>query len=199
MISKLFSALSAWFRRALSSPTFKMPPIVVINPPAPEKVFLPYPEEMMTLGATMTNINLNLVLQRWVENYRVPQEQRDFWFSSIKITLDDKITYPAGTWEANGTRYMVVRPEWLNPGVVAHEMAHCSYALLTPQEKDEFNIHFTLESVTNKMVQEVINQHPYATQTDVVGRYVEGHAEIYRYLGDTMPDNLKKYYPRLMK
>jgi hypothetical protein len=37
----------------------------------------------------------------------------------------------------------------------------------------------------------------YSRNTYGLSSVVEGHAEVYRYIGDKMPEKLKPYYPKL--
>ena len=157
-----------------------------------KKVILPHPEELVNYDCTMENYNLDVIFQKWYDDYLVPVEYRDYWRNQIEIEVTDTLPYEAATWEVNGKRHLAVRPEWLNAGVIAHEQAHNSYALLTECEKLAFaDLHTKLKK-SNEMVKYLYSINSYGLHNDI-----EGHAEIYRYLGQGMPQELKQYYPKL--
>jgi len=88
---------------------------------------------------------------------------------------------------------MWIRPEWANPGVIAHELAHESYSLLNAGQKAGFGVELNRLENTNNMVRLLYSRIPYAK-----ANVIEAHAEIYRYMGEWMPETLKKYYPKLL-
>lgn len=157
--------------------------------PAPT---LPYPEEAPDYSQTITNVIVESVVNKWLLNYKVPPDYWNYWKTKISITLDTSIMYPAGTWEENNARHMVVRPEWLNAGVIAHEQAHNSYALLPEYEKLKFSVIYGFLKADNPLIKLMYSKNTYGLSSDV-----EAHAEIYRYLGNQMPEELKPFYPRL--
>jgi hypothetical protein len=160
--------------------------------PAPGQLSIPYPEEAPDYSRTIENTDLDAVLNEWEVKYNVPIEEREYWKTKIEIKLDVTIPYPAGTYEANGIRHLTIRPEWVNPGVIAHEQAHNSYALLTSEQKAEFSATYTPIKTSDPLVVFLFSKNSYGLTNDI-----EGHAEIYRYLGAEMPQALKKYYPKL--
>jgi hypothetical protein len=87
---------------------------------------------------------------------------------------------------------MVIKPKWLNPGVIAHEQAHNSYALLTPAQKASFSTVYTPLKNTDPLIKLLYSKNAYGLTNDI-----EGHAEVYRYLGRQMPQQLVPYYPQL--
>ena len=96
------------------------------------------------------------------------------------------------TWSADGKRHLAIKPGWLNPGVVAHEQAHNSYAFLNPTQKSAFSsLHTSLKS-TDPLIKQLYSINTYGLSSDV-----EGHAEVYRYIGQQMPAQLKPFYPML--
>ena len=114
------------------------------------------------------------------------------------VELNDKIPYSAGTWKAAGIRHLQVRPEWCNAGVLAHEQAHCSYALLTEDEKLLFETAYN-NAQPHPFIVLLHRVNTYMNQTDKLGRHVEGHAELYRYIGlEKLPVTLKRFYPKLI-
>ncbi len=162
-----------------------------------------HPEEPMNPLATVENTNTSAVVARWLGDWAVPGQHWDYWKTAIDIQVYE--TYPpsliamgitqdtpALTWEADGKRHLAVKPQWLNPGVVAHEQAHNSYALLTPGQKAAFSATYTPLKDTNPLIKLLYSMNGYGLTSDI-----EGHAELYRYLGDQMPPQLKQYYPRL--
>jgi hypothetical protein len=87
---------------------------------------------------------------------------------------------------------LAVKPPWLNAGVIAHEQAHNSYALLTAAQKAAFSAAYNPLINTDPLITFLYSHNPYGLSSDI-----EGHAELYRYLGDKMPAQLKQFYPRL--
>ena len=99
---------------------------------------------------------------------------------------------PAGTWEAGGKRHLAVKPPWLNPGVVAHEQAHNSHALLDANQKNDFAALYVPLKSTDPLITLLYSKNRYGLSSDI-----EGHAEVYRYIGQQMPVQMKPYYPLL--
>ncbi len=167
-----------WFKK--KSPI----PVIIELPP----LVLPYPEEARNLDANIYNINLHMVVEAFLIKYKVPEVSHDY-FRSIKVILDENLPYPAAKFGDNELR---VHPQWANPGIIAHEMAHFSYPLMNNIQQEEFACLYKIERDSNDLVKLVFQTHGYAYTNDV-----EAHAEIYRYLGYMMSEVLKKYYPRL--
>jgi hypothetical protein len=134
-----------------------------------------------------------LVLDKWCDDWQVPPEYREYWRNQISIKVTDIIGCPALTFDDNGKRALWVRPEWLNCGVIAHEQAHNAYALLTITDKANFIIDLQ-PLLTDPLIKRLssLKQHYF-----IPGKEVEAHAEIYRFIGQSMPEDLKKYYPKL--
>jgi len=166
---------------------------------------LPHPEEPMNPSATLANANIDTVMTRWLRDWGVPAQYWGYWKNAIDLKVYDvypptltamglKQDTPAGTWEAGGKRYLAVKPPWLNPGVIAHEQAHNSYALLTPAQKTAFSaLHNSLKN-TDPLIKLLYSKNTYGLSTEI-----EGHAEVYRYIGQHMPEQLKQYYPKLFE
>ena len=185
--------IQSWFKkRPAQEPTIK--PVSSPTPPSPHLPItsLPHPEEPPEYSQTMANTDLDAALEAWEVKYNVPEKWRDFWKTKIVITLDDTISYPAGTYEQGGIRHLNIRPEWVNPGVIAHEQAHNSYALLNNQQKSQFSAAYTPLKTTDPYIKYLYSINTYGLTSDV-----EGHAEVYRYIGGQMPEILKQYYPKL--
>jgi hypothetical protein len=155
-------------------------------------LIIPHPEEAPDLSKTIETIDLNSALSEWAIKYNVPGNYRDYWKSRIAIKIDANLPSPAETFESGGVRHLTIRPEWVNPGVIAHEQAHNSYALLTKKQKKEFSKVYTPLKITDPLIVFLFSKNSYGLSSDV-----EGHAELYRYLNEEMPEVLKKYYPRL--
>jgi hypothetical protein len=153
---------------------------------------VPYPEEPPNPSQTMSNTNITLALLRWLSDYSVPRQYQTFWENSIEVRLDDTINVPALTYEQFGKRHLVIRPEYLNSGVIAHEQAHTSYSLLTEAEKKDFELDYLMVNTTPLVLR------LFTTNTYGLTSFIECHAELYRYLNESMPEVLKKYYPKLM-
>ena len=139
-------------------------------------------------------MNLDGVFNKWLHDYRVPEIYYDYWHKAIEIEVDKTLQPPSATWHnpRTGKRHIAVRPEYLNPGVLAHEQAHNSYALLTPDEKREFSAVYGPLKRKDPLIVFLYTINSYGLTSDV-----EGHAEVYRYIDEKMPEVLKKYYPKL--
>ena len=158
------------------------------------KLTIPYPEEKPDYTKTLENTDIASVLTEWLIKYRVLPQFWDYWRTEgVWISLTNEISYAAGVYELDGKRYMNIRPEWLNPGVIAHEQAHNSFSLLSDNQKLEFGFAYTLVKNTDPLIKLLYKTNAYGLTSDV-----EGHAEIYRYLADKMPEVLKQYYPKLI-
>ena len=94
---------------------------------------------------------------------------------NIMISLQ----YPSPAATVSETRQMWVRPESANPGVIAHELAHVSYSLLTPAAKTEFSAVYNPLKNTDPLIRLLTTHNTYGLTNDI-----EGHAEVYRYLGE---------------
>jgi hypothetical protein len=96
------------------------------------------------------------------------------------------------TWEAEGKRHLAIKTQWLNPGVIAHEQAHNSYAYLSAEQKTAFSALYRTLINTDPLIQLLYSINKYGLNSDV-----EGHAEVYRYIGQHVPAQLKPFYPAL--
>jgi hypothetical protein len=182
--------LSLFKRKNPVQPSVSQPePLPVLEP---EPAAIPHPEEAADSSRTVENTNLDLALEEWTVKYKVPESYRSYWKTRIAIKLDASLSAPAATYESGGIRHLIIRPEWVNPGVIAHEQAHNSYALLTKKQKARFSTDYTLLKTTDPLIIFLFSKNPYGLTSDV-----EGHAEVYRYLCEEMPGTLKQYYPRL--
>lgn len=190
-------AFLTWF-----SGLFKPKPPVLPVPTPPETLIIPHPEEPKDLNQTVANVNIPEIIRQWLTVWAVPPAFHQYWIDKVNIELVPNLQVvvngvlmdvPAAAYDnGNGTRSIKIRPEWLNKGVIAHEQAHNSYWLLNLVEKDAFAVGFD-SCKKDKLVEYLFSINAYGLTS-----YIEGHAEIYRYLGDKMPSCLKKYYPKLM-
>jgi hypothetical protein len=153
---------------------------------------IPFPEEKPDFTQTAENTSTDAVIVKWLTQYKVPAQYWDYWRGQIIIAIISDYAYPAGTWEFEGKRYMNIRPEYLNPGVIAHEMAHCSYGLMSTDEKFKFAEDYGKLKDTNAYIKLLYSINTYGLTNDV-----EAHAELYRYLAPKLPLILKGYYPKL--
>ncbi len=161
--------------------------ILVFFKPKPAPLDLPHPEEPQDLNATLENTDIKQVVAKWLTDWEVPENYWSFWLG-IDIKLDPTLSNPAATFAE--TKQTYVNPMWANSGIIAHEMAHISYSLLSEEQKTEFStIYISLKTTDLSFL---YSQKPYGLINDV-----EGHADCYRYLGSQLPDVLKKCYPRL--
>jgi hypothetical protein len=154
-----------------------------------KKYTLLHPEEQPDYSITMQNYNLDVVFDKWFNDYQVPMDEWDYWRNKIEVDVTDTLSYPAATWDTPNGRHLAVRPEYLNAGIIAHEQAHNSYALLTITDKANFAIDLEPLKKTG------IVQYLFSVNSYGLSNPVESHAEIYRYI--SVPLELRKYYPKL--
>ena len=89
---------------------------------------------------------MTAMMTKWLRDWDVPPQNWDYWRTAIDMqvyevypaSLGMRQDTPAGTWEAGGKRHLAIKPQRLNPGVIAHEQAHNSYALLNDSQKAAF-------------------------------------------------------------
>jgi hypothetical protein len=155
----------------------------MLNPQAME---LPYPEEEPDYTHTITGEEL---LQGFFNRYFIPQVYWNFW-RRVTIVVDKTLPYPAGM--VSQTKTLLLKPEYTNPGILAHEFSHLSYYELNPNKKASFTTEYNSALQTDGLLKLLYSKKPYM-QTNII----EAHAEIFRYLGNKMPEQLKKYYPKL--
>jgi hypothetical protein len=148
---------------------------------------LPYPEEAPDYTQTITGEKL---LQIFYAKYFIPEVYWNFW-RSVTIVVDKTLPYPAGM--VSQTRKLLLKPEYANPGILAHEFSHLSYYELNPNEKASFATEYNNALQIDELLKILHSQKPYM-RTNLI----EAHAEIFRYLGNRMPEQLKKYYPQLL-
>jgi hypothetical protein len=147
---------------------------------------LPYPEEPPDFTL---NISGPQLLQLFFNKYFIPEEHWNFW-RSVTVVVDKTLSFPAGMVSETKTLYL--KPEYANAGILAHEFSHLSYALLNQDQKNNFVPDYARALQTDGFLKLLSSQNQYM-KTSVV----EAHAEIFRYIGNKMPDYLNKYYPKL--
>lgn len=150
---------------------------------------IPHPEEAMNPLATVENTDLQKTVSKWLVDWQVPPKSYPF-LQTVRIELVANLGFPEVT--VSQIRLMQVDPRWCVPGVLAHGHAHISYSLLSQPEIAGFAVAFN-EALRDPLMLLMVAQHPYAKSN-----IVEGHAEVYRYLGLKMPAALKAYYPLLI-
>lgn len=164
---------------------------------------IPHPEEDKDDLQTIENTDIGATLSQWLEIWEVPVKYHEFWLTKIVIKLYDvwdsemlakgiQMDTPACAWEVNGQRYLASLAKWFNPGVIAHEQAHNSFALLTGDQKVEFSKVYTPLKTTDPLIKFLYSKNSYGLTSDI-----EGHADCYRYLEQSLPSVLKVYYPKL--
>ena len=158
--------------------------------PEPEPVVtLPYPEAPVDYSRTIMNTFAGDLLAEWAEAYDVAD--MDFWRRDCDIQVSLRFSHAACC--IGQTRQIWVRPEYANPGVLAHEACHIAWQLLTVEERGYFHATFNLARQTDEMLKLAWETKPYMRSN-----VVESHADCYRYLGRRMPEVLWKYYPKLI-
>jgi hypothetical protein len=147
---------------------------------------LPYPEEAPDYSRTISGEEL---LQQFFDTYFIPEAYWDFW-KTATIVVDRTLPYPAGM--VSETKTLLLKPEYANPGILAHEFSHLSYAQLGENQKASFPAEYNTALQTDGLLKLLYSQKSYMNAS-----LIEAHAEIFRYLGNRMPEALKKYYPFL--
>lgn len=182
---------------------------VVINESTTENttvvaITLPHPEEAADVTQTVEDTDIYDVVTQCLRERNVPAENWDYWRTAIVIAIydtwpDDMLAKglaadtPACTWEENGVRHLASLAKWFNPGVISHELAHGSKAFLTTQQFTDFVTAYKSLLETDELL-----KYLYSVKAPTWGDHdTEWHAEIYRYLGEQMPEELRAYYPKL--
>ena len=165
-----------------------------------KELALPHPEEPVNPQATIKSVDIKGVVKEWYDNWGVPLIHQPFW-DDVSIVLVENlfcvinnqiVKVPALTYA--DTKEVSIDPQWANTGVIAHEMAHISYSLLDFGQRTSFMLQYS-ECVGDS--QEKLFQLLCDTNTYMEINMFEAHAEIYRYLGERMPESLKRFYPKL--
>ncbi len=178
---------------------FKPKPVIPTpDPPAPV-LTIPHPEEPEDKTKTMANTNPQEAEMLWREGWNVPAEFK----TDIVFTLTDSyasygiVGYdwaPAIT-VGNNVYY---HPSYSNGGICAHEVCHPVWATLTPQQQTDFETDYNSLINTDAYMILLYDYKIKNADPNWIGNPWEKHAEIYRYLGDKMPEALKVFYPNLL-
>ena len=189
------------------------PPVIIppVEPSPVKPLSIPHPEEPPDWDLTLHDVDVFGVINEWLQKWEVPTEYWSYWQTIIDMQVYDE--YPdymirwgvqqdwaSFTWFAEGKRHMAITPAWLNPGVVAHEQAHSSYDLLTEDEQFEFETTYIALYLANDPMTHLMDHctnyinYPIDNEPE----QVETHAEVYRFLGQQMPESLKRFYPKLI-
>jgi hypothetical protein len=159
----------------------------------PIPLAIPHPEEPMNPQATVDSVGIDAVRMEWLVKWLVPPDEWDYWKSIPIYVTEETYGYPAFASLGGGEAKLFINPKWANKGVLAHELSHvCYFLLLTPYEQLEFDKAFAESLVGDALVMLLDKENDYMNTSNI-----EGYAEVYRYLGERMPDSLKKYYPEL--
>ena len=131
--------------------------------------------------------------------YHTPNELRFAWrfqYNVYDIFWDDLDLELSDEWGVGGCiaqeKKIKISPDFATTGTLAHEIAHCSYYLLTDDEKQEFHDIYT-PLKTEGLIKFLYQTNSYGLVSDI-----EGHAELFRYLSPQIPEQLHKFYPYLI-
>lgn len=197
----MFQNIFDLFKKPEPAPT--PTPAPISKPPVESPAMLPHPEEPMDPRKTVANTNPAVELQNWLNGWNVPEVYWEFWKTRIKLTIYDawppqclslgiKPDTPAYAVEIAGVRQLNALARWTNPGVIAHEQAHNSYAFLTAEDIRNFEAMYDAFRTRDPYIILLYSRNQYGLSS-----YVEGHAEVYRYIGENMPPPMKRFYPKL--
>jgi hypothetical protein len=154
---------------------------------------IPHPEEPQNEDATSDNTDMATTREGWFLAWDVPIEHRLFWTTDVTIELSGQ---QSGTYIQ--PKIINLNFKQANPGVLAHEAAHVSYGLLSDLEKVAFEDAF-IEAISVDGIVKYLYNLPERWYMGTIsgGFHIEGHADVYRFLGGMMPAELKRFYPRL--
>ncbi len=148
---------------------------------------VPYPRETPT-SPRYTNPNdlMNVWISRWFVS------DPSFWRNTenVKLYIDYAWPWPAAT----SGNVIHIQPEYADPGVLAHEICHVAWPLLSQVEQQDFSDLYPTIASQDKLVALVTYGGPWGASISVA----DAQAEIYRFLGVYMPNELKKFYPHLI-
>lgn len=148
---------------------------------------LPFPEEPRDPTANIATTSARGLLALWLLKYR-PADPA-FW-QTLDLSIVDTLDHPAET--ISELKQVRIQPSFASPGVLAHELAHISYSLLSEQEKVDFAmVADTVKS--DPLVALMLEQKPNARKN-----IIEKHADLYRFLGKQLPESLRAFYPALI-
>lgn len=152
--------------------------------PAKPTLAIPHPEEPVIDPA---KADITTARLKWLTGYNVPTQHWQYWMD-VGITLNSSV--PAEyTYNTTDAQCIEINPPYCNAGVIAHSVAHIVYSRL--EDKAGFMVDL-VKAKTEPLVMYLFQHHTYGLSSEV-----EAHAEIYRYLGASMPEYLRQYYPNL--
>jgi hypothetical protein len=171
--------------------------IANLEPDAPPTI--PHPEEPPNYAQTPTNTNIAMFVDKWLTDWAVPDKYHLGWKLTLDFIIDNSFPYPAGVWgTSDGIIHGKFQSPYVNTGVVAHEGGgHGSYAKLTEDEKLEFESTYVPLLNDDNPETQTIMELLWTVNSYMHTSAVEAHAEVYRYLGQFMPEELKQFYPNL--
>jgi len=151
---------------------------------------LPHPEEKPDYNLTVDSINVENLMNEWLATYDVPAEYHSYWKEHCHIIVSKQYPFPAATSAQTQTIY--IRPEWANPGVIAHEVCHIVWYELAEEERIAFEY-----ALYDARQADPLLALAWETKAYMRSNVVEAHADCYRYVGKAMPARLRRFYPRL--
>ncbi len=165
----------------------------------------PYPREAdVNLG------NIDDVVSTWMQNYYVPEEWRDKWesvnvdkpnntfkFGPFKWNVEQGSFWSkvfgyhqekAAGWSYRNNPTIKLTENFLNPGVLAHEMAHQQWDYLAATQRKAFETSLNNLKESSDLIRDASSS----------SGIQEWYADIYRLYGPWMPNELKQFYPQLI-
>ncbi len=168
----------------------------------PKLLTLPHPEELINQNVTIENVapdDLIYIINKWLYDWKVPTEFHPFWLS-VNITLvpglsifynGQLVQVPAATWAEE--KRMELDPHWANPGVISHENCHISQTFLPG-----LAVFITAYNVCTDPLLQLIKDKMLGKDPAWANSPAEIHADVYRYLGEKVPEDLRGFYPKLL-
>lgn len=166
---------------------YKPNPTVYVEP-----LDIPHPENY----ADGDNIDESVeAISGWLKHWSVPAKYHTFWWGVTRVVVEN-YKYPASITDLNpnttGDEVFTLNPWWDTEGVCAHELGgHINWFYLTKAEREEFKEVSDALMKTSPLLQKLFAWNGYGLTSTV-----ERHAEIYRYIGQYMHPDLKKFYPK---
>ncbi len=166
------------------------------------KLTIPHPEEPINFNATIETVNPNeliYIVNKWLNDWKVPTEFHPFWLS-VKITLvpglsvlynGQLVQIPAATWVEE--RRMEIDPRWANPGIFSHENCHISQTFLPDLAAFTEAYNVCSDPLLALVKDKMLGKDPTWANSPA-----EIHADVYRYLGEKVSEELRGFYPKLL-